>query len=107
MSSSTHSDSQSSARNAGDGASARFQTGHAELSVADVTITPELWAREMRPPNITAETAAMRRLADTIATDPTKIFQACVELTLDLCQADTCGISLRERTDKGEDIFRW
>jgi len=79
----------------------------ATLSVADVTITPELWFRESRAPNVAAEEAAMRRLAATMATDPSKTFQVCVELALELCHADTCGISLRERTDAGEDIFRW
>ena len=49
----------------------------------------------------------MRRLADTMASDPSKTFQVCVDLGLELCQADTCGISLRERTAAGEDIFRW
>jgi two-component sensor histidine kinase len=42
-----------------------------------------------------------------MAADPSKIFQVCVDLVLELCHADTCGISLRERTDDGEDIFRW
>jgi PAS domain S-box-containing protein len=78
-----------------------------ELSVADVTITPQLWVRAPRSSNIDAETAAMRRLGDTMATEPSKTFQVCVDLALELCDADTCGISLRERTEKGEDIFRW
>lgn len=78
-----------------------------ELTVADVTITPELWLRGAQPPNLMAETTAMRRLADTLAADPSKVFQVCVDLALDLCRADTCGISLRERTGAGEDIFRW
>ena len=77
------------------------------LSIADVTITSELWVREPHAPNIFAETAAMRRLADTMASDPSKTFHVCVDLGLELCQADSCGISLRERTDAGEDIFRW
>ncbi len=78
-----------------------------ELSVAEVTITPELWFRRSRSPNVVAEEAAMRRLAETMATDPSKTFQVCVKLALELCRAESCGISLRERTDDGEDIFRW
>lgn len=76
-------------------------------SIAEITITPELWVRQAHPSDAAGETAAMRRLADTMATDPSKIFDVCVELALDLCRADTCGISLLERTDAGEDIFRW
>lgn len=78
-----------------------------EFSPATVTITPELWIRDAHAPNVVAETAAMRRLAHTVATDPASSFQLCVELALELCHADTCGISLRERTAAGEDIFRW
>jgi two-component sensor histidine kinase len=78
-----------------------------DLSIANATITPELWVRKAHPADIVAETAAMRRIADTLATDPSKTFQVCVDLTLELCHADTCGISLRERTDAGEDVFRW
>jgi PAS domain S-box-containing protein len=78
-----------------------------ELSIADVTITPQLWVRSPHAPNIDAETAAMRRLAETMAADPSQTFQVCVDLTLELCDADSCGISLRQRTETGEDIFRW
>lgn len=78
-----------------------------DLSIAHSTITPELWARKAHAPNVVSEMMAMRRLADTMATDPSKAFEVCVELGLELCHADTCGISLHERTEAGEDIFRW
>jgi two-component sensor histidine kinase len=81
--------------------------GAAALSIADITITPELWARPARPANLEAEAAAIRRLADTMATDPAQIFQLCVDLAVELCRADTSGISLYEHTDAGEEIFRW
>jgi two-component sensor histidine kinase len=77
------------------------------ISIADITITPELWARPARPVEVAAETAAIRRLSDTMATDPSQIFQLCVDLALELCGADTSGISLRERTAAGADVFRW
>lgn len=76
-------------------------------SVDDVTITSELAIRVPRRPGVEAELAVMRRLADTLETDPSKTFQVCVESALELCGADTCGVSLRERTPDGEDIFRW
>ncbi len=76
-------------------------------SIAEITITPELWARKAHPPSMADEAAAMRRLADALQSDPSKTFQVCVEAALELCHADTCGISLRERTESGEDIFRW
>ena len=73
---------------------------------ADATITSQLWLREAHAPNIEAEKAALRLLADTLATAPADVFQVCADLLLELCHADTCGISLRERSDEGEDIFR-
>lgn len=88
--------------------SGTLPTAHGEeLSIADITITSELWLRGPQPQDFMAETAAMRRLADTLANDLPNIFQVCVDLALELCRADTCGISLHERTDAGEDIFRW
>lgn len=76
-------------------------------SIADITITPDLWARPARAADLKAETAAIRRLADAMATDPSRVFQLCVDLALELCRADTSGVSVRERTDAGEDVFRW
>jgi two-component sensor histidine kinase len=83
------------------------EPGETAPSIADITITPELWARPARPADLEAEAAAIRRLADTMATDPSQILQLCVDLALQLCRADTSGISLRERTEAGEDVFRW
>ena len=45
--------------------------------IADITITSELWARPASPVELAAEAAAIRRLADTMATDPKQIFQLC------------------------------
>jgi hypothetical protein len=73
---------------------------------AEVIITSELRDRPTHAPHHSDEAAAMRRISDTII-DPSKVFQVCVEAALELCHADTCGISLRERTDAGEEIFRW
>ena len=81
--------------------------GLLQPSIAEATITPRLWKRDAHPPNIAAEKAALIRLAHTMATNPENTFQDCVDLVLELCRADTCGISLRERTNDGKEIFRW
>ena len=78
-----------------------------QRSIADVIITPQLWTRQTHTPNIEAEKVAMRLLADTLATAPEDAFQVCAEVVLELCRADTCGIRLRQYSDKGEDMFRW
>jgi two-component sensor histidine kinase len=81
--------------------------GISRRSIADATITPELWLREVHAPNIEAEKIALRLLGDTLSTAPADAFQVCADLVLELCHADSCGISLRERSDGGEEIFRW
>jgi two-component sensor histidine kinase len=78
-----------------------------ETLIAESIITPDLWARPPHRPDIDAEIAAMRRLADILESNPAQALQTCCELGLELCGADSCGISVRERTDSGEDIFRW
>ena len=78
-----------------------------EVALDSVIITSELLTRPPRPPDSAAETMAMQRISNTMAIDPYNSFQVCAEAALQLCRADTCGISLRERTESGEDIFRW
>ena len=78
-----------------------------EIALADTIITDQLAQRIPRPSNELVEEVAMRRISETMAIDPSKGFEVCAELGLALCRADSCGISLRERTDAGEDIFRW
>jgi two-component sensor histidine kinase len=79
----------------------------ATLSIADVTITSELSMRPSHLPDVSAETAAMRQLGRVVADGPERVFQTCVEVGLQICRADTCGISVYERTSNGEEIFRW
>lgn len=82
-------------------------TRSSEGLVADATITAQLWLREARAPNIEAEKACLRLLGDTLSTAPADAFQVCADVVLELCQADSCGISLRERSDGGRETFRW
>jgi two-component sensor histidine kinase len=73
---------------------------------ADITVTPELWERPPRAPDIDAEVAAIRRLADAMSSRPDDLFQLCAELGRRLCRADACGISVCERDENGQDVFR-
>jgi hypothetical protein len=73
--------------------------------IADATITAQLWLREARAPNIEAEKVSLRLLGDTLSTAPADAFQVCADVVLELCQADSCGISLRERSDAGGGHF--
>ena len=53
-------------------------------SIADAIITPQLRIRQYHAPNIEAEKAALRVLAETLATAPSEVFQICVDLVLEL-----------------------
>ena len=79
----------------------------AQNAVAYVDITPQLWTRPTHTPNDAAEAAVMRRISFTAASDPSQLLQVCAEGALELCHADTSGISLGERTQADDEIFRW
>jgi len=88
--------------------SQRFaETGSVEISLADTIITDQLAGRPLQSRSELKEAAAMQRMTETMASDPSKMFEVCAELGLSLCHADSCGVSLRERTGAGEHIFRW
>lgn len=73
----------------------------------DITITSELILRPTHAKNLDEETAALQRISETLKQDPAQIFDICVDVGLQLCNAHSCGISLNELTEQGDDIFRW
>ena len=77
------------------------------LSVAEVTITPDLVNRPCHAPDVDGELDAMRRIAKTMGAHPSVTFNACANAALQLCCADTCGISIRQKNPQGEDVFLW
>jgi signal transduction histidine kinase len=68
----------------------------------EVDIAGELSARPLRSPNLQAEHDALAALATEMAKTPRNILQKLVETAVDLCGADSAGISLLEG-----DVFRW
>ena len=72
-----------------------------------VVITSQLQQRAPRLHDLKKENQAFRELADQLAGSPDGILDRLVELTVELCDADTVGISLEETNEKGEPIFRW
>jgi len=74
--------------------------------VDDVFVTAELERRPRRAPDHAAENRAMAVLARQLASDPHGVPQKLAELVLELCHAESAGISLLEELD-GRPIFRW
>lgn len=71
-----------------------------------VIATAELAHRPARKPEHEAITAALIVLAHTMANAPERILQKLSETALDLCHAQSSGISLLEE-ENGKKIFRW
>jgi signal transduction histidine kinase/CheY-like chemotaxis protein len=76
------------------------------LRLEDVVINSELLNRPSKAPNYKDENQALIALAQTLADAPDKIMQRLAETALQLCGADTAGISLLDEKD-GAEVFRW
>ena len=71
---------------------------HSLSGLEDVVINFELPNRPSKAPNYEAENQALIALAQTLADAPDKILQRLAETALQLCRADTAGISLLDET---------
>ena len=76
------------------------------FGLEDIIINSELLDRPSRAPNYEAENQALLALVQSLAETPNMILQRLAETALQLCRADTAGISLLEQQDGGE-VFRW
>ena len=71
-----------------------------------VISTTQLNIRASHAPRPGAESRGLRRLSKALSEDPESILQTLCEVALDVCDADTAGISILDRDDAGP-IFRW
>ncbi len=67
---------------------------HATFGLESIISTAELRGRQTRTPNHVAENDALIALAEKMASSPNDILQKLAETALNLCHAQTCGISL-------------
>lgn len=74
--------------------------------VDDVLITAELANRPSRPPDYERENGALGLLAQEMAAHPRGVLQKCAELVVELCHADSAGISILEPEGAGG-VLRW
>ncbi|MBP5973953.1 PAS domain-containing protein [Brasilonema sp. CT11] len=77
------------------------------VTLDHVVITEELSRRSPRPPNLQAENQALHALVRQLVNQPEAMLQSIVDMALDLCSAQSAGVSLLETTPTGEEIFRW
>ena len=83
-----------------------YEPGQSVSGLADVIINSELLCRPARLPDYEAENKSLTLLARILADSPDQIWQSLAETALQLCRADSAGISLLEQKD-GQEVIRW
>jgi PAS domain S-box-containing protein len=83
------------------------QASSQAITEADVLITAALASRPARQPDLAAENQALGTLAQHLMDDPQSLLKTLVRIALNLCRADTVGVSLLETAPNGESLFRW
>ncbi len=87
----------------GDGAKTSFPRG--AVSLESILCTEELHRRPSRPPDYAKENSALVALANMLADSPRTILQTLADTILDVCQADSAGISLLTKDDGGKRFY--
>ena len=72
-----------------------------------VRITDQLKTRAPRAADILAENAALHRLAQYLTQTPEALLQELVDTAVELCGAESAGVSLLEDQPDGTTLFRW
>ena len=75
---------------------------HHSPTVADVDISDELNRRQVAAPDYLSEKLAIQDLAHRMANRPAQVLPRLTDLALELCNAESCGVSVLEG-----DEFRW
>ncbi|MCC5669675.1 PAS domain S-box protein [Nostoc sp. CHAB 5784] len=77
------------------------------VTEADVLITEALAGRPAKQPDLAPENRALHILSQELIDNPQSTLKTLVEIAIDLCRADTAGVSLLETDPNGESRFRW
>ncbi len=76
------------------------------VTLSDIIITEELSRRNPRSANLLSENQALHALARQLVNQPETMIQRLVDIALELCNAQSAGVSLLETTPTGEEVFR-
>ena len=82
------------------------ESNEERLSVNQILNTSELFRRSSRAPEYAAENRALIALAQAMKEAPRTFLQKLADIALELCHADSAGISTLE-THEGAGVFRW
>jgi hypothetical protein len=78
-----------------------------EMQVVDLRNDGEFMTRQTRPRDMTIEVSGIQRLANVFAQRPERILQELVEVSVEMCSADSAGVTIEETLGNGETQFRW
>jgi hypothetical protein len=84
--------------------SAWTETG---LEVLDTVDSPALQSRRPHERDMAKQMEAMQRIAQAFVEEPLNILQELVNSALDLCNADSAGISLEKEDGTDDDFYHW
>jgi signal transduction histidine kinase len=77
------------------------------FQLKDILITSELAKRAYREPNWQAQSIALSRLARIMGDNPEQLVSTLLNIALQLCGAETSGVSMLETISGHEQFFRW
>jgi len=77
------------------------------LEVVDLYTDPAFTSRAPRQRDDARHMEGMRRLARTFVEDPDSILQELVDAAVDLCDAESAGISMKELAQDGTVTYHW
>jgi signal transduction histidine kinase len=77
------------------------------LEVIDLESDPGFAARQLHAYDAAAQMEGMLRLARAFVENPDTVLQALVEAAVDLCGAESAGISIQNRNEMGEPSYHW
>jgi len=87
----------------------RLSSGQLKPAVPleSVVTTAELARRHPRPPDYEAENRALVSLMHELSSPSGNVLQKLVDTVLELCEAQSAGISILEEDENGRKFFRW
>jgi hypothetical protein len=86
---------------------ALLKSPRATCRLEEIVITPELKRRPARASSLTRENQALHKLARSLTDPPDELIASLLRVALDLCDAESAGLSMLEAGPGGEEVFRW
>jgi len=77
------------------------------LEVLDLDTHPEFAARSLHPRDVSTQMEGLRRLTHSFVKNPDTILQELVDAAVDLCGADSAGISLETDEKSDANYYHW